>query len=185
MPQVSLKDHLVAIKEDGELNVICQMIHPTIAQSLKKIGAKNYPSGGFKPNALETWGKGKSKKEHSPHKKPAARVSRPNPVSKAVPKVSKKNSNPASVSSKKSDTNVLDVIQSAKESVDWNLKRKGGPQTKLKKAVSTSSGSSNDTKAKNFYNRMNMEHQEAISKQPTSLREAWNKYKSEKTDMVK
>ena len=63
VPQVSLRDHLVPIKEDGELNVICQIIHPTIAQSLKKIGSKNYPSGGFKPNALD---KRPKKKESSP-----------------------------------------------------------------------------------------------------------------------
>lgn len=89
----------------------------------------------------------------------------------------------------KPGSDVFEAINAAKESVDRGIKGSRHMPKKLsKKLPSTSSNGStkgNEAKAKNFYNRMNLEHKEAMSKQPTSLREARNKYKSEKTDTGK
>ena len=83
----------------------------------------------------------------------------------------------------------MEAINAAKESVDRNVRARPGinqPGLKKlsKKTPSTSSGGSstkgNDIKAKNFYEWMNQEHLESVGKNPTSLREARNKYKTEK-----
>ena len=101
--------------------------------------------------------------------------------------------NPPPTFKKKPTDSVFDAISSAKESIDKNVpnphlaKHKSLNQPKnrfSKKTPSTSSGSSsnkgNEAMAQNYYNRMNIEHKNAIGYKPRSLKEERNKYKSEK-----
>lgn len=172
IPQHSMKEELMNVREDIELNEICLMIHPNVSSSLKKSTAKSYPSGGLKTSISSTAAGGRDRRPgvpkrtntglNPPAKKATTKVTNRNSTSERTAKpiqkptkLVKQNSGPTTTTGMKKvntgmsrkEKDVLECINAAQESVDRNLRQMRPNMVKRGKATpSTSSGGSGSNK---------------------------------------